>query len=127
MLATAVACASGTTTGWPVGSTYWATMVTDSGHVHDLAPVAVVLKIVDGGHITVDDGCNVGSFASALDGGNVAFTFEYMTQRGCIDPRLVDQATLVSDFFQGTMGWRRSGDQLVLTKASRVMYLVDRS
>jgi heat shock protein HslJ len=109
----------------PAGRTFVSTAVTQAGTAKPLvAGTSIRLRVLDGGRIAVQAGCNTAQGAARLDAGTLVVDDLATTEIGC-EEALHQQDEWITGFFRGRPAWRLDGDTLVLTGKDLELHMVD--
>jgi len=101
--------------GLPAGRTFVSTAVTQAGTAKPLvAGTSIRLRILDGGKIAVQAGCNTAEGQARLDAERLVVDDVLSTAMGC-EEALHQQDDWIVGFFESRPAWRLDGDILVLT------------
>jgi heat shock protein HslJ len=109
----------------PAGRTFVSTGVTQAGTAKPLVTGTTIrLRILEGGRIAVQAGCNTAEGAARLEAGTLVVDDLATTEIGCEDA-LHQQDEWITGFFRGRPAWRLDGDNLVLTGKDIELKMVD--
>jgi heat shock protein HslJ len=109
----------------PAGRTFVSTAVTQAGTAKPLVTGTTIrLRILEGGRIAVQAGCNTAEGAARLEAGTLVVDDLATTEMGC-EEALHQQDEWITGFFRGRPAWRLDGDNLVLTGRDIELTMVD--
>ena len=133
MLLTVVACGQPAASGGPgpaenplAGRTFLSTAVTTAGAAHQLlADTRVSLRFTDDERLLAEAGCNKLSGAVSVSGDRIEVEQLAMTQIGC-DPQRHQQDKWLAEVLTGSLAWRLTDTELVITAGDTELTLLDR-
>lgn len=112
--------------GWPSGRAFIATSVNESGAAKAIVEgTEIMVRFGNGGEVNAHAGCNSMGGTGRLDAGALKIDSMAMTEMGCPDGRM-EQDAWVADFLTSGPVMRLAGDELTLTGPTITMVLLDR-
>jgi heat shock protein HslJ len=109
----------------PAGRTFVSTGVTQAGAAKPLVTGTTIrLRILEGGRIAVQAGCNTSEGAARIDAGALVVDDLATTDVGC-EEALHQQDEWITGFFRGRPAWKLDGENLVLTGKDIELKMVD--
>jgi heat shock protein HslJ len=109
----------------PAGRTFVSTAVTQAGTAKPLVTgTSIRLRILEGGRIAVQAGCNTSEGTARLDAGALVVDDLATTDVGC-EEALHQQDEWIAGFFRGRPAWKLDGNNLLLTGKDIELKMVD--
>jgi len=109
----------------PAGRTFVSTGVTQAGTAKPLVTgTSIRLKILEGGRISVQAGCNTATGSARLEASTLIVDDLASTAMGC-EEALQQQDEWITGFFRGRPTWRLDAENLVLTGKDLELKMVD--